>query len=60
MIDMVSADKFTTYRELLQRRPLDSLEKRPREFAGIPPELIHYADAENYVMKIAAGTHFHG
>ena len=60
MIDMVSADKFTTYLELLQKRPVDSLEKRQREFAGIPPELIHYADAENYVMKIAAGTHFHG
>ena len=51
MIGVVSADKFITYLELLQRRPVDSLEKRQRGFSGIPAELIHYADAVDYVMK---------
>ena len=55
MIDVVSADKFTTYLELLQRRPIDSLEKRRRGFSGIPAELIHYADTVDYEMK----SYFH-
>ena len=41
MIDVVSVDKFTTYIELLQRHPVDSLEKRRGGFSGIPAELIH-------------------
>ena len=48
---MVSADKFTTYLELLQRRPVDSLEKRRKGFSAIPAELIHYADAVDYTME---------
>ena len=52
MISVVSADKCITYLELLQRRPVDSLEKRRREFSGIPAELIHYVDAIDYVMKL--------
>ena len=30
-----------------------ALEKRQREFSGIPAELIRYADAVNIVIKLA-------
>ena len=51
MISVVSADKCITYLKLLYRRPVDSLEKRRRGFSKIPVELIHYAEAVDYVMK---------
>ena len=51
MIDVISAGKFTTNFELLQRHPVDSLEKQWRGFSGIPAEIIHYADTVGYIMK---------
>ena len=51
MIGVVSGDKFTTYLELLERRPVSSLEKRRRGYSGILVELICNADAVDYVIK---------
>ena len=52
MIDVVSADKFTTYLELLLRRPVNSLEKQWRGFSGISVEFIHHDDTIDYIMKL--------